>query len=1069
MSTNRSKAISAYLLKLGKAYRRGDATEHTHRETLTELIRRMEKGVHCVNEPKGTKAGHPDIKVTLGETPLGYIETKDIGLNLAEIAESSQLRRYRKNIPNLILTDYLEFRWYRNGDMVDKARLGAFMANGTLRRIEGAGEALATMLDNFYQADVKMVASPEELAQRMAHLAQWVRRVIVAAFEAETAGSELHSQLKAFREVLLPDLDEEKFADMYAQTICYGLFAGKCSPDAPADYARDNAASYLPKTNPFLRKLFASIMVSGLNEKVADAIDAITFLLNHADINGILKDFGKRTRKEDPVVHFYETFLAEYDPKLRKSRGVYYTPEPVVSYIVRSVDWLLKEKFGKKDGLADPSVIVLDPACGTGTFLYAVIQLIHERVKRRGQYVSWSEYVQDSLLPRIFGFELLMAPYAVAHLKLGLLLQDTGYNFRSDERLGVFLTNTLEDAAKKSDILFAKYISDESNAAAAIKRDKPVMVVLGNPPYSGHSANKGDWIRNLVRDYYFVDGKPLGERNPKWLQDDYVKFIRWSQWRLERTGAGIHAYISNNGYLDNPTFRGMRQQLMRTFDEIHVLDLHGSSKKKEACSDGSKDENVFDIQQGVAIGIFSRDPSLRRNEATAAVSSEEIATATAQPRNDSPCTVHHADLHGLREAKYRVLGAEALEHTEWSRLLPTQPRYRFTPEDAGLRSEFDEGWPVNRAFLVGSVGIVTARDNLVIGWTEDEIWSRIQDFAALPAEEARSKYALGRDVRDWKVSLAQQDITDSGPSGSRLAQMLYRPFDVRYTYFTGKTRGFHCMPRPEVSGHVTAGPNLVLAAPKRVELGNTWQHVLVTRHLLEHVAVSLKTIDYQFPLYLYPSAGKKDLFDSGEPSNAPGGRRPNLSPDFIKEFSAKLGLSFVQDGKGDLKKTFGPENVFDYIYAVFHSPTYRKRYAEFLKIDFPRVPLTSSKPLFRKLCRLGAELVALHLMESPKMDRLVTKYPKSGNNAVTKVSYSDEIRRVLINDDQYFSGIRPEEWEFHIGGYQVLAKWLKDRKKAKRKLSSDDIRHYQRIVVAIRETIKLMSAIDKAIPKWPIE
>lgn len=427
MADKRLSAIQKYLATIRKSLARGDATEHTHRPALKDLIEQLQKGLACVNEPKGQKAGHPDMRVLHGETPLGYIETKDIGVNLTDAEQTDQLKRYLSHIPNLILTDYLEFRWYQNGRQMDSARLATVLGDGKLRRHDGSEQKLLTLLDNFLQAEVKSVGSPKELAERMAKLAQWVRRVIVEAFNAETAGAELHSQLKAFREVLLPDLDVDKFADMYAQTICYGLFAAKCSPDAPAAFARDNAASYLPRTNPFLRKLFSSIMAGDLNEKVAGAIDAITFLLNHADIEAILKDFGTRTRKEDPVVHFYETFLATYDPKLRKSRGVYYTPEPVVSYIVRSVDWLLKEKFGKKDGLADPSVLVLDPACGPGTFVYHVIKLIKERVDQQGQYGgqygTWNSYVKRKLLTRIFGFELLMAPYAVAHLKLGLLLQ----------------------------------------------------------------------------------------------------------------------------------------------------------------------------------------------------------------------------------------------------------------------------------------------------------------------------------------------------------------------------------------------------------------------------------------------------------------------------------------------------------------------------------------------------------------------------------------------------------------------------------------------------------------------
>ncbi|MFO7651088.1 MAG: type ISP restriction/modification enzyme, partial [bacterium] len=904
---------------------------------------------------------------------------------------------------------------------------------------------------------------------------------------------DLHNLLRAFREVLLPDLDEESFADMYAQTVCYGLFAGICNAEFPQTFARENAADNLPATNPFLRRLFHHIVGPDLHSKVREDIERIVFLLKHADIAAILKDFGKRTRQEDPVVHFYETFLAQYDPKLRKSRGVYYTPEPVVSYIVRSVDHLLKEKFGKKEGLADPSVIVLDPACGTGTFLYSVIKLIHERVEAKGQYGAWNSYVRNSLLPRIFGFELLMAPYAVAHLKLGLLLKDTGYDFSGDERLGVYLTNTLEEAAKKSDILFAEYISEEANAATEVKKDKPVMVVLGNPPYSGISANMNEWIDDMLHgrlegpgggaDYYSADGKPLGERKV-WLQDDYVKFVRWSQWRLERTGAGIHAYISNHGYLDNPTFRGMRQQLTTTYNTLYLLDLHGNVARKERCPDGSKDENVFDIQQGVAIGIFMRSESTDK------------------------ASVQHSELWGQRQDKYRALAVGSTRQTSWTTLRPRKPYYFFVPRNDELEAEYSAYWSIAAAMPTNSVGMVTARDGLNVHWDPETAFATVKEFAGLTVEDARDRFSLGKDVQSWSVAAAQKDILDHGLSKRFVRPMLYRPFDIRHMYYTGRSGGLICRPLRDIMYHVLTTQNLGLVFMRQVALGDAYSHFGVSRVPVDNRAFySNKGIMSFAPLYLEPNHEEGGLFASDQPTDSPGGRRPNLSPEFIKEFSGKLGLEFVPEqpktpspqsspprgrggrgavraavdslsgpgageGKGevgDTVKLFGPEDVFNYIYAIFHSPTYRKRYAEFLKIDFPRVPLTSDVKLFRKLCALGGELVALHLMESPLLDTLVTKYPKPGNNAVERVSHNDETKRVYINEDQYFEGIRPEEWEFHIGGYQVLDKWLKDRKKAKRTLSADDIRHYQRIVVAIHNTIRLMAEIDKAIPKWPIE
>jgi predicted helicase len=625
--------IAAYLKAIEKALARGNATEHTHRPALKSLLESLGEGITATNEPKHIKCGAPDLIVMRGDLPLGHVETKNVGGSLDAAERSEQLQRYLGSLDNLILTEYMEFRWYVRGEHVQTARLGTFDAGRGRLRVEpeGAGE-VEKLIDNFLTEVVPTINSPKELAERMARVARLIRHAILDALKLEVAGGSLHEQMKGFREVLLHDLDEEQFADMYAQTICYGLFAARVNHRGTEAFTRRHAAHELPRTNPFLRKLFQHVAGPDLDaEPHAWAVDGLAELLNRTNIGAILQDFGRATRREDPVVHFYETFLAAYDPKMREARGVYYTPEPVVSYIVRSVDHILKEDFRLRGGLADATkiklknangkgttethkVLILDPATGTGTFLHGVINHIYESFKQnRGM---WSSYVSEHLLPRLFGFELLMAPYAVAHMKLGLQLADTGYEFETDERLRVYLTNTLEEAHEVSRMpLFTQWLAEEANEASRIKQDAPVMVVLGNPPYSGHSANTGAWIANLLRgrdmltntetgNYFEVDGKPLGERNPKWLNDDYVKFIRFAQWRIEQTGYGVLAFITNHGYLDNPTFRGMRQSLMETFDDIYVLNLHGNSKKKERAPDGSEDENVFDIQQGVAICLM---------------------------------------------------------------------------------------------------------------------------------------------------------------------------------------------------------------------------------------------------------------------------------------------------------------------------------------------------------------------------------------------------------------------------------------------------------------------------------
>ena len=579
-----------YLTAIGKAHAAGDATEHTYRHALKALLESAGKGITATNEPRRIACGSPDFQITRKGVPLGHVETKDIGENLdlmerAKGPNADQFIRYRDGLPNWLLTDYLDFRWFVGGEKRLTVRVAEVRGKGRIKALPEGEEKLAELFTAFFGQPALTVASAKDLAQRMAGMTRIIRDLIAGTFQHEKEHGWLHDWLAAFRGTLIPDMDEKQFADMFAQTLAYGLFAARVHAPPGKPFSREMAAFDLPKTNPFLRKLFAEIAGVNMPDSIAWAVDDVVELLKHADMAEILADFGKGKGKEDPVVHFYETFLAAYDPKMREIRGVYYTPEPVVSYIVRSIDYLLKTRFNRRKGLADENTLILDPATGTATFLYFVIDQIRQKFAK--QAGAWDDYVAQHLLNRVFGFELLMAPYAVAHLKLGMQLQATGYRFNSDQRLGIYLTNTLEEAAKKSEQLFAGWVAEEANAAAEIKRDKPILVVLGNPPYSGVSANRGRWITSLLQNYREVDGQPLGEKKV-WLKNDYIKFIRFGQWRIERTGHGILAFITDHSYLDSPTFRGMRQQLLRTFDETYILNLHGNAKRRESAPDGAQ-------------------------------------------------------------------------------------------------------------------------------------------------------------------------------------------------------------------------------------------------------------------------------------------------------------------------------------------------------------------------------------------------------------------------------------------------------------------------------------------------
>lgn len=1084
--------IQDYLRRIEKALTAGNATEHTYRPALKTLIESINTDITATNEPRREQYGAPDYIISKADAPIGYIEAKDIGKPLDVIEREEQLKRYRQGLHNLILTDYLEFRWYVWGEHRLSARLARVAENGRLKAVKNGAEEVAALLHEFLHSRVAVINNPRELAVRMAALTRLLRAMILEIFAVEHSGGVLHEQLEGFRRVLLHDLTEAQFADMYAQTIAYGLFAARCNTKTDGPFIREQAAYDLPKTNPFLRRMFSHIAGPDLPDQLIWIVSDLTSILERADMDAILKDFGRSTRREDPVVHFYETFLAAYDPKMREARGVYYTPAPVVSYIVRSVDHILKKSFGLKDGLADATkikvkdatgelekeihrVLILDPAAGTGTFLHQVIHQIHETLCAQGQQGAWggkNGYVSRHLLPRLFGFELLMAPYAVAHMKLGLLLDQTGYDFGSDERLRIYLTNTLEEALQLRDLPpFTRWLAEESNAAADVKADVPVMVVLGNPPYSYESVNTGEWISIKIRDYYQVNGQPLNERNPKGLQDDYVKFIRFAQWRIEQTGYGVLAFVTNHGYLDNPTFRGMRRSLMETFDEIYILDLHGNSKKKEKCPDGSKDENVFDIQQGVAIGIFVKRQS-SENEAS---------------------VVRHAHLWGLREVfgnnaqeektpvsgKYVWLRENAIETTPWSLLMSQPPFYLFVPQQSDLLSEYEKGWKVPDFLPVNSGCMNTARDSIVIDIDKNSLLNRINILASCPKDQI-NQTAETLNIHStpwWNHRTAIENLHKTNLWENMIVTCLYRPFDQRWLFYHPS---FIDRPRLEVNNHMSM-KNISLITTRQTKEPFA---VLATDLICgQHKIASVYDRSYFFPLYLYSSSDcpysknqtqvDLNIKTQGNDYTSEYAYHPNIAPAFIADCSDRIGMTFIPDGRGDRLQTFGPEDVFRYMYAVFHSPAYRSRYAEFLKIDFPRLPLTSDAGLFRSLCELGRELVALHLLE--KHPAAATRFPIAGDGMVETVRYTEPgqgsaMGRVWINKTQYFEGVPPEVWAFHVGGYQVCQKWLKDRKG--RQLTYDDIIHYQHICAALGETIRLMAEIDRAIDAhggWPLK
>ncbi|MCY3835706.1 MAG: N-6 DNA methylase [Anaerolineaceae bacterium] len=754
--------ILAYYRNLEEMVNSGSATELSYRSALEELLRELDPAISVINEPKQQDFGAPDIVIQREGMPLGYIECKDLHVSLDDAAQSEQLERYRKACDNLILTNYLEFRWFRGGEWQESLSFADFR-DGKLRNVYHRNAKLRFFLERFLHSAPQDIRSPDELAQVMATLTREIAHQIHAILDEPQRKTFLWKHKHDLEQELLPALSNAAFADMYAQTIAYALFAARMELEQlpAAEFTTGTVFTHMPSTNPFLHREFGHIL-QYLERDVKWAVDQLTTRLGHTQISEVMRDFRSGTAQRDAVVHFYEDFLATHDPALREQRGVYFTPEPVVGYIVRSVDALLRSHFGRRDGLADRDVHILDPAAGTGSFLLRVLEQIYETMaSQRG---TWPDYVRRQVLPRLYGFELLMAPYTLAHMRLALYLSDTKFTLGEEDRLGIYLTNALEKGVQKTETLWESHIVSEANAAAEVKNEKPIMVVLGNPPYSGTTANKGEWINDLLNDYRKVDGASINERGRGWLVDDYVKFIRFGQWRIERNGEGILAFITNHGWLDNPTFRGMRQSLLESFSEIYVLDLHGNSKKKEVTPEGNKDENVFDIQQGVSIAFFVK-----------------------QRGYTGPSRVFHADLWGLRQKKYDGLNASDVTDTDWQEIEPQSPFYLFKPFNQEGWKDYANGWKITDIFPVHSTGMVTSRDKFVLDFDEEVLRSRFEKTRNLSVPSDEIRYLVPgfvlQDKPHWKLDPSRKAIAEDQDWEKSFTQCLYRPFDTRYIFY----------------------------------------------------------------------------------------------------------------------------------------------------------------------------------------------------------------------------------------------------------------------------------------------
>ncbi len=1006
---NMSQNVEKYIVGVSEKYKTGRAGEHAYRPTFEELIKSMDQKLAVINDPKRTEYGAPDFVFMKKDLIAGYVETKDINADLDKIEKTEQLKRYF-GYSNLILTNYLEFRFFRNGERYGEPIIIGKIVGESIQPKQESFKLLENTISDFFTAEPEAIKSGARLAKIMGGKARRIRDNVKQFLERESSDNkELFRVYETVKKLLVHDLTLESFADMYAQTLVYGLFVARYYDDSPENFTRKEARDLVPASNPFLRHFFDHIVGPDFDKRLEYIVNELCEVFSHADIPELMKYYfkndlwGKSHEGPDPVIHFYEDFLNEYDSILRKKMGAYYTPLPVVRFIVRSVDYLLEKEFGLGTGLADTTKIssdvhkvqILDPAVGTGTFISAVIRIIYERILKSGQKGRWPTYVHHDLLPRLHGFELMMAPYTIAHLKLSIAFKETGFwNFH--RRLGIYLTNSLEESAIQDNLFsafgFAESIVEESKEASIVKNKTPIMVVIGNPPYSISSQNKGEWILNLIEDYK----KDLHERKIN-LDDDYIKFIRFAEHFIEKNKSGIVAMITNNSFIDGITHRQMRKHLLETFDDIYIFDLHGSSKKKEKVPDGSKDENVFNIQQGVAISIFVRRVGEKNGLGT----------------------VNHSELYGKREDKFIALNENDIQNIKWNKLNYSEPYYFFVPKDFGLKIDYEKGFSVGDVFKIHSVGIKTKVDNIATDFQKDLLEKRVEEILM---NKPQLKEIIQKFNLNPKTTWEYDNALEANYNKKHIVLYDYRPFDCRYIYYD---KNFLSRSRSQVMDNFFEKDNIGL------ETSRVGDFTFVSKKISdEHFA---SDNSFKFPLYIYTEDGL---------------RVSNFKKEIVNEIEKIVGK-------------ISPEDIFDYIYAVLYSPSYRGKYKEFLKIDFPRVPYPKDAKIFRELVMLGAELRSLHLLESPKVNQFITTYSVAGSNIVEKPDYKNG--KVFINKDQYFGNVPESAWNFYIGGYQPAQKWLKDRKG--HTLTNEDIEHYQKMIVALVETSRIMKEIDEEVYK----
>ncbi|EGM8810380.1 TPA: DNA methyltransferase [Campylobacter jejuni] len=1069
--------------------------EHTHRTALQNLLQAIKDNqdkqnkISIKQEPNNDKEGRgaPDFLITKDFLTLGYIENKRVNANLDNIIKSDQILKYTKLSPNIILTDYLRFILLSLNDkneiiickevkICSLDEIKSVIKNQSL--LDAKTQELNELFSIFFSKIPNPINSALDFANHLSLRTRILKDELLSSIENEI----LLSLFNTFKETLYKELSYEEFCDSFAQTLTYSLFLAKLNNDTAKEIDLNNAKKFIPKSFPLIRSMSGFLDDSFENlENIKWLLEEIINIINHIDITSIIKELNKTGEKDlfnrptilsthkDPYLHFYETFLASYDPKLREVRGVYYTPAPVVIFIINAIDEALKQDFNHKKGLSealDKNITLLDFATGTGTFLLEAFRKALEPISKNSV-----NYNPKALIDKFCGFEFLIAPYTIAHLKISQSFKEEFNSpLNDDESLKIALTNTLyfksisKEQNDQNTLFTLIDLTKEFKKAQKIKEEQ-ILIITGNPPYSGVSSNKGLYEdenkisyglepskANLSKEQkkyinlYFQEKtkqntktfkaiyekhKLENEKNTKWLLDDYVKFIRFAQSKIDSQESGIFAFISNNGFLDNPTFRGMRYSLMQSFDKIYILNLHGDVNKKEKAPDGSKDDNVFDIKQGVSINIFIKQNSKTKNT-----------------------KIYYHDLYGKRKDKYEFLYENDLNSIKWTLVKNNEPFYLFLPQNNDLLEEYNKAVSVKDMFMLSGVGICSKRDNIVFHNNKENLMQLLKDLNTKTKDELYKIYDIGEDSRDWKLDSAIKAVNKNCDNLENFIKKChYRPFDKKWTYYIENSKAFMAYPVYDIFEHFLENENIGLNVSRQSKLNGGWQYAFITNSLvdLSLMGGGNTGAGYIFPLYLYPTIRSKKFLKK---------ENPNFNEENFTSKIENFKESFRTFIDEFYKEKFSPEDILGYIYAVLFHKIYREKYLDFLKIDFPKIPFTKDKNTFKNLSKLGLKLVNLHLLKNDELDfnvgEALFKDIKNKNFKIQKIKYNKDVKELFINESLYFNKVSPEIYEFKIGGYAVLDKYLKSHKE-----EDIDHKHFTLIIQTLNETLKIQDEISK--------